>query len=87
MKFDVLAPFVCNETWLYLKKWPSGSRPIHSLQVEKTTVDDILLLRSHILTPLTVGSMPGNSSRWGSKLTCFSCRYPCTRTQRNHVFV
>lgn len=57
-------PFVCNETWLYLKKWPSGSRPIHSLQVEKTAVDNILLLRSPILTPLTVGSMPGNRSRW-----------------------
>jgi len=64
MKFDVLAPFVCNETWLYLKKWPSGSRPIHSLQVEKTAVDDILLLHSLMLTPLTVSSMTGNRSRW-----------------------
>ena len=87
MKSDIPAPFVCNETWLYLKKWPSGSRPIHSLQVEKR-----LSMTYYFCVPLYWLRWPwvvcqATARAGGSKLTCFSCRYPCARTHYNHVFV
>ena len=80
-------PFVCGETWLYLKKWPSGSHPIHSLQVEKR-----LSMTYYFCVPLYLLRWPwvvcpATARAGGSKLTCFSCRYPCARTHYNHVFV
>ena len=78
-------PFVCGETWLYLKKWPSGSHPIHSLQVEKR-----LSMTYYFCIPLywlrwPWVAWPATARAGGSKLTCFPCRYPCTCTQHNRV--
>ena len=48
IKFEILPPFVCLKTWLFLKKRQLGkSHSLHSLQVENLAVDGKLLLRFH----------------------------------------